>query len=635
MIRSHPRWRLTRLAIVALCCLGLLFVVWQGVRLGLALRAAYTNGTNFAQLARADNLDAAGFAQAQSSLQAAAQALADADETMSFFAPSLKGLAWLPFYGPTLASLPPLVQAAHELSELAVTGFALGEPLLVGPATLSNLPQVLTRNQAQLATMTEQARRIEQTLAPISPDYLLTGLADAVADLQTLVRWLAAGLRLSDDLPVLLGTDQMRTYLVLVQNNHELRGTGGFITSVGELSLIQGKVVDFSFVDSYAIDAQLGQYPRAPAPMQRYMNIEMLMLRDVNWSPDLPTTAQIARSLYAQETGRTVDGVITIDLRAVELVIGALEPLSMPGSDIALTGATVIEQIKQMWAAPLQTDATLINNLVVDSSAEAASATGVADDNPNSWWEQRKNFIPQMAAAAFARLQGGSFDSMRMAHAVQTALDERALQIWSTQPSITAELAGLGWDGGLHPDPSRDFLALVDTNMGYNKADAVVERALTYQLEWPAGPGTPAVATATVTYQHALTTPAADCDPRPHYGTNYDAMMARCYFNYVRLFVPTGSELLAIDGVDPASTVSQRGEQNTTLFGAYFILQPGETKNVVFHYRLPAFVQAQGYELLIQKQAGTQPLPFSANFAGHIESTILQLGRSEWRPVGE
>ncbi len=58
--------------------------------------------------------------------------------------------------------------------------------------------------------------------------------------------------------------------------------------------------------------------------------------------------------------------------------------------------------------------------------------------------------------------------------------------------------------------------------------------------------------------------------------------MARCLFNYVRLFVPAGSQLLGIDGVDPNSIVNQHGEQNTTFFGAYFILQPGARKK----YRL-------------------------------------------------
>jgi len=631
MIRSRSRWRLAKLAIIALCGLGLLFAVWQGFRLGLALHTAYTNGATFAQLVQAPDLDTERFAQAHFFLQTSARALADADAAMDFFAPVLVRLAWFPFYGPTLAALPPLVQAGHELGDLAVEGFALSEPLLVGASPLANLPGVLNAHPDQLAALAQRAVRIEQMLAPISPDYLLTPMADAVADLQTLVRWLAAGLRLSDDLPSLLGLDGMRTYLVLVQNNHELRGTGGFITSIGELSLAEGKVVDFTFVDSYAIDAQGGPYPRAPLPMQRYMNIDLLLLRDANWSPDLPTTAQIARSIYAQETGRAVDGVITIDLRAVELVIGALEPLNLAGSDITLTGATVIEQIKQMWAAPVQTTATLVNDL----GGEASSEQALAADDGNAWWAQRKNFIPQMAAAAFARLQNGSFDRLRMAHALQSALDERALQIWSAQPAITAELAGLGWDGGLHPLPTHDFLALIDTNMGYNKTDAVVARAITYQLQWPDGPGTPALATATVTYQHSLATPTLDCDPRPHYGTSYNDMMARCFFNYVRLFVPAGSELLGIDGVDQDSIVSQRGEQNTTFFGAYFILQPGEAKSVSFHYRLPAFVQAQEYTLLIQKQAGARPLPLQIDFAGQMESMTLPFGRTEWRPDGE
>ena len=60
----------------------------------------------------------------------------------------------------------------------------------------------------------------------------------------------------------------------------------------------------------------------------------------------------------------------------------------------------------------------------------------------------------------------------------------------------------LGW--GLQPEPGADFLAVVDTNMGYNKVDAVVERSLGYTVTWPDGPDQPAMATVTFTYTHPI-----------------------------------------------------------------------------------------------------------------------------------
>src|SRR5215213_640984 len=125
------------------------------------------------------------------------------------------------------------------------------------------------------------------------------------------------GARLGPSLPWLLGMQGPRTYLVLVQNSHELRATGGFIAAVGRVSVDGGRLTDFDFEDSYALYSERSTYPPAPLPMQQYMGIPLLVMRDANWSPDFPTTAQVARALYAQETGTRVDGVFTIDLTAV------------------------------------------------------------------------------------------------------------------------------------------------------------------------------------------------------------------------------------------------------------------------------------------------------------------------------
>src|SRR5215211_16412 len=61
------------------------------------------------------------------------------------------------------------------------------------------------------------------------------------------------GARLGPSLPWLLGMQGPRTYLVLVQNSHELRATGGFIAAVGRVSVDGGRLTDFDFEDSYAL----------------------------------------------------------------------------------------------------------------------------------------------------------------------------------------------------------------------------------------------------------------------------------------------------------------------------------------------------------------------------------------------
>ncbi|MEZ4617142.1 MAG: DUF4012 domain-containing protein [Caldilineaceae bacterium] len=401
---------------------------------------------------------------------------------------------------------------------------------------------------------------------------------------------------------------------MLAQNNHELRATGGFLTAVGRVSLLDGRVVGIEFVDSYdhTISRTDLPLPQAPGPVQQHMGIEIMLLRDANWSPDFPTTAQIARTIYNQQTGRTVDGVITIDLHAVELFVKALEPLKMPGVKEPLTGATVLEQLTAFWATPPGSEATL-------ESGDAA------------WWKQRKDFIPKLVDAVLTRIQSGQFDYLRMLSTVHTALDTRAVQLWFADSAVASELATVGWDGALKPPREGDFLAVVDTNFGYNKVNAVVEERMAYQVTWPDGPTEPAIATVTLIYRHPYERTNYICDQTPHYEGSYEEMIVRCYFDYVRLYVPAGSELLGTEGLQPATVVSQRGEGGSQLFGGYFILQPGTEQSIVFQYRLPARITEANYRLTVRRQAGTNPLPFQAQVEDRFFATTIDGGMLTWQ----
>lgn len=420
----------------------------------------------------------------------------------------------------------------------------------------------------------------------------------------------AAGVQMAPLLPQLLGFAEAQTYLLLLQNNHELRATGGFITAVGRITIDKGRVTELVFDDSYDIVRHDVDHPLAPEPVKQFMNIEILFLRDINWSPDFPTTARLASSLYAQDVGVQVDGVLTLDLRAVELLVGALGPLEIPGSDVALTGDNVMEEIMHFWDRPPTSE--VAEEVETDSLLER-----------KDWLYQRKDFIPLIAEAAIDRLQNADFNPMNLINGITAALNERAVQVWLADPAAAKLMAQHGWDGGLRPEADADFVALVDTNMGYNKVDAVLERALSHTVTWPNGPTAPAQATVTVTYRHPLNVVDESCSPWTDYGTleSYTGMIGRCYFGYVRLYVPGGSELIAIEGVNADSVNSQPGERGTQVFAGYFSLKPGEEHTVTFTYTLPPRITVDNYRLIVQRQAGVGPLPLEIA----VDDTVFTL----------
>jgi hypothetical protein len=233
-----------------------------------------------------------------------------------------------------------------------------------------------------------------------------------------------------------------------------------------------------------------------------------------------------------------------------------------------------------------------------------------------------------LASAILARLQQGSLDMSSLAAAVEESLATRAVQLWLADPAAQATLHDLGWDGALRPEPGADFLAVVDTNMGYNKVDAAIQRAVDYAVAWPAGADGSAEVALTLTYTHTAP-PGTDpeCKPEPRYGETYAAMIGRCYFSYLRVYAPAGSELLRATGVPTDSVSTVAGERGTTQFTGYVVVEPGATRQVQLRYRLPPTLTPAAYRLVVQRQAGTDPLPLHLTVGERDQSVLIEQDR--------
>ena len=608
----HNRRTVTRI-LLALFGLLLLLLILAAARIGLDARNAYGRTQDVLTLLGTDEpLDQIGTLEER--LDALNGAMTVLQRDVNRAAPALDAPNGVGTLGTAAAALPDLTDAGATLLAVGEEIAAALAPELAtstGDAPLARLTSAMDAQSATLVALADDAQRGSNQLLAVDPAGLPTRIGPLLSKAQTLAPILPAMLKMTPSLPGILGFDTPKTYLVLVQNNHELRATGGFITAIGRVTIEDGRISDLNFVDSYQIFRQKSTYPPAPAPMQEYMGLPLMLMRDANWSPDLPTTAALATSLYQQDTNIAVDGIVTIDLRAVELLVGALGSLQVEGAERPITGDNVVDVVKQFWDRPIDDD------------------DGARDD---AWWFQRKEFMPTLAGAALMRLQGGDVDPIGLVQAGVAALNERAIQIVLNDPTAAAVLRDLGWDGSLQPTADQDFLAVIDTNMGYNKVDSVLQRGMDYTVEWPGTEGEPAVATLTIEYEHPLGISDYVCDQPPRYGESYDEMTLRCYFDYVRVYVPVGSELISVAGLDADSVTSRRGEKATQVFGGFFTMMPGEKREVVLRYTLPPAIQRDGYVLTVQRQAGTKPLPLRLTIAGETFETTMEGNRLDWQP---
>jgi len=509
---------------------------------------------------------------------------------------------WLPQVGPLANDAPALLALADNLTEAGVLLWNVVDPFVAafqgGESALDGLEELFARLTPVLPHAQAAVARANAVFAEIEVAALPDRLQDPLQQLGLLLPLLDDGLALAKSGPSLLGLQSPRTYLLLVLNESELRPGGGFITGVGEVHISQGQVISMTFADSYKADDFTRPYPLAPEPFRQFMGIELLVFRDSNWSPDFPTAVRQEVALYRPSHAVTVDGVIAVDQHAAQLLLDTLGPLTLPGIEGPVTGATLLEHLYSTWAPE-------------------------EGEDFGTWWQQRKSFMEPLAEAVMARISSGDVDWLGLAKTGVQLLNEKHVQLYFTDAQVRAVLAARGWDGGLRA-PDGDYAMVVEANLGYNKASGKLNRAFTYEVDLTQSPPR---ATMTLTYTHTSRVDIA-CVPEARYDPQYTQMMDRCYWAYLRLYVPEGAQLveasrhpIPAESVasgqpwDGVARVSTAPEGAYTVFEQAVLLPTASQVVVRFTYTLPADIvqhNADGtltYHLLWQKQAGLGSVP--------------------------
>lgn len=403
--------------------------------------------------------------------------------------------------------------------------------------------------------------------------------------------------------PSLLGGDAPRTYLLLAQNEDELRATGGFIEAAGVVTVVRGEIVGLKFEDAYAVDDLSKPYFYAPEPLRRFMAADIWLLRDVNWSPDFPTTARMAEALYTYTRPGRLDGVIAFDETALRLILDATGPVRLSESEGWVNADNLLDAMRASWTPP---------------------PTGTAATEAGSLQE---DFLGRLASALADRLrQGPPIDWAALAGAIRQGLDERHILIQVNDPIASAALGRRGWDGAIRPGQG-DYLMVVDSNLGFNKANAAVEMSLDYAVDL----SDPAHPAGTLTVTHVVPPLAGDVNCRhapAEPSASYTELVAGCYWDYLRVYVPEGSRLAEaaphevpaawtlLGEAAPARVDALERINGSHGLGTFLVVPVGERLDTRFAFDLsPTVVTSDAgayrYLLRVQKQPGARPIPLS------------------------
>lgn len=400
-------------------------------------------------------------------------------------------------------------------------------------------------------------------------------ISDVRAELNQASYLLTKTIPMTKLLPVLAGYPEDSRFLLIMQNNDELRPTGGFIGVYGLLVSRQGEIVSLVTDDSYHVDMPaVGKWKMAaPGPIKKYLKVENWYFRDANWSPDWPTAAKKIEEIYRGETA-----AIGADAPPLTGVIG-------------ITPDLVADLLRLVGPINVKGETYDSNNFqpLLQYNVEVA----YKDKNISSW--DRKEIINDLVAELKLRLFTLSSNKWpELLKIVDQNIAAKNIQIAFNNPRSEKIIKSLGASGEIKPSPA-DYLMVVDANLGAFKSDAVIKKNLHYSLNLA---GNTLNSEVKLDYRHE---------------GGYDWRTTR-YRSYTRLYTPLGSKLISLSGLEEADsdlTITDDRELNKTVFGFFWTIDPGTAKTISLKYQLPSKIKTATdlsgrYDFYLQKQAGSR-----------------------------
>lgn len=381
-------------------------------------------------------------------------------------------------------------------------------------------------------------------------------------------------------LPDLLGFEDKRAYLVLFQNNMELRPTGGFIGSYGIVTFDKGSLASFDVFDVYAADGQLKGHVEPPPPIRKYLEQPNWYLRDSNWDVDFQNSAAQAGFFLQKEVGISVQGVMAMDVTFARFLLESVGPIALPDYKETITAENLFAQ-----------------------------AQVHAQDNFFPGSTQKKDFLSALSRRLMDKLvHEKNTPWLSVLETVKKGASQKHLLFSFNNEGVQKVFNLNNWGGtiltpGQQDDRFNDFRMLNEANLGVNKVNFWIKRKITDELTIDKDGQVTGKLSVAFTNDGSFELPAGP------------------YINYLRSFFPQSTQIIniTIDGQEQKE-IDEAVQSGKSVFGFLVTVAPKSTKLVSVSYKLPElFPVVPGkstYALIFQKQAGTgeDPLTVTINY---------------------
>lgn len=547
---------------LSVLALAILFGGWLGLRAQTAktnLEAARSSASQTRDALLQG--DTAGASRSAADAQSHAQAARDATHSLPWNISA--ALPWLgsPFKTGQQISDVVLALAADVLKPTADAGTTVAPNRLLADGRLDVV--ALRREEPALGRIAAAAARINAEAKAITDPRYLGVLRDARSQLQAqtsdIARLLGNTALAARLAPSMMGADGPRSYFMAFQTNAEARGTGGLLGGFGVLRFDNGQPSVETLGSNtdlnkpfypISIDLEFQQQYGFTNPTTDY--------RNSNQSAHFPWAAQSWKSMWEQQTGMKVDGVIAIDPVVLSYILGATGPVVMPDGE-TVTENNVVEL----------TESTLYARFPTDQAA-------------------RKQYLQDIATEVVKKLTKPVESPRKLLEALGRAVSQRRISVWSSSPSDQKLLEETPLAHVIPEDPA-PYAEVVINNLGGNKMDYYLDRDIEYAAD--GCDGDTRLSTVTV----RLTNKLADPTGLPDYVAGKLGFIPSLAENVPRGAMLTSVRLLATKDAQIISALvngkrirvyggTERGHPS---FEAQVAIDPGKTAEVVFRLREP------------------------------------------------
>ena len=354
-------------------------------------------------------------------------------------------------------------------------------------------------------------------------------------------------------------------YLVLFQNNTELRATGGFIGSFATIEIKNGKLINYNFnTNIYKLDNEFvknNSIKPADSVLADFVPDKKLAMRDSNWSVDFPTAAEQVAWFYEKEGGTPVDGVIAINATVMVDYLKLTGPVDLPDYNTSLTSENFLSTVQYK----------IEKEYYLDPENKIAN--------------EPKSILKAMMEKLLARLTGEK-KYLEAINLVKKELQEKQILFYFYDDNKEKISMENNWAGDVK-QVNGDYLYINNSNLGSNKSSLNVSEK--FELNSSSLNNT-ITNTLTITRTHSGSYDWPDGENK----------------NYMRILVPYGAKIISasLDNVDCLKYVETKKEAGKTEFALWVNIVPRSSRILSLSYTLPDNISKTNHTLYLQKQSG-------------------------------